>query len=1032
MFGLHFGSLFDALKAKLGTVLHTGPLLDALSELHDAPTKGAGTVRTHAVLLAVHRDVAQKLLPDEGLELEQQTVVPYPFHPLLLLFSHFKFDTIPPFATKKDFDYNELLVAVPFTRHPISFNVLSPSTDVAPFGPLSYITRFYLDKNWPQATGRLFFGFEKLLADIENTGGGYVVRSASDAEIVRGGFSPMTGAAQPANLEPRFDVFRELLAQKTVSQSGRAVDANAPHRNSPFLYSYLDFFPNGVEPTVHEVSANVTITAEFTPSGLITDPADTATFVERAFYISGRFELALPFTTSHDVRAPPKTTRKKHVVVVGGGPSACAAAFHLAKQTDRYKVTMYTQGFRFGGKCMAWPNPAAHHRIEEHGLHALVGFYRDMPRTLAEVFRVAYPDDADALFARALKPEPGTGLMHRSPGGSWRFLPSPSYPNNRVFATELFDGVPLSRKLTWAALQYVESALEGIQGAHVGKATQSLLGLSRRARAPHLDSDDLETLEQGAKELYDAFDAFGQGVEDALAAPLVTVKRLLSHGATLIDPSLGDLAVIAAARSARLFLSHLFRHVDPHEDHFFLWTGADVLLTALIGLHDEQITHYDQLDVYDYREWLHKHGSFEGAERWPTISFIYETLFASQDERGGKPATQMAAGVALRWFIHTAFLTETSPALRFQWSSGRTIFTPYYDALRKLGVDIHFFNVLVGLETTGTGKDRAVSALRFQRQADVITADGQYNPLVAPIRVDEPIDAHVLDWPMHVDLDPASTQIANVTPGIDFYDRWQFVDDPSRQYEVHQKASAPTDPNAFDECVLAIPLATLPLLECDLLKDDPRWKQMLSVAGVQTRSVQLWLEEPPADLYGGPQRGLSTCFEQPEPSYGDFTHLGKHEGWPAGAEPGVAAYLCGCLPPEVKAPDISPATKDYPASALEDFKAEMAVWLDEHAEKFFDRNPDELSFEDRLVGGSYDAQYYVAAVQPSDLYYISEPNMTQARLRQAETGVRHLLVAGDWTRTDWNAGCVEAATQSGMMAAHAISGAITTMHRVGF
>ena len=36
------------------------------------------------------------------------------------------------------------------------------------------------------------------------------------------------------------------------------------------------------------------------------------------------------------------------------------------------------------------------------------------------------------------------------------------------------------------------------------------------------------------------------------------------------------------------------------------------------------------------------------------------------------------------------------------------------------------------------------------------------------------------------------------------------------------------------------------------------------------------------------------------------------------------------------------------------------------------------------------------------------------------TGYDNLVVAGDWTRTSWNVGCIEAAAESGVNAAAAI------------
>ncbi len=282
---------------------------------------------------------------------------------------------------------------------------------------------------------------------------------------------------------------------------------------------------------------------------------------------------------------------------------------------------------------------------------------------------------------------------------------------------------------------------------------------------------------------------------------------------------------------------------------------------------------------------------------------------------------------------------------------------------------IHFFSVLVGLETTGSGSSRSVSKLRFQAQAEV--PGGEYRPLVPPATTEKVVDGSVLDWPHAPDL----TQIVEYTPGIDYYDRWQFVPDPAHQFEVPQRQVDPTAPAAFDDCVLAIPAATIKLLDTDLLTEGPsgdrRWRRMVAVDAVQTRSMQLWFKPKPEELYSLPKRGLTTDFEQPEPSFGDFTHLGKSEGWDgATPEPGLAAYFCGCLPPTELAPSYDAAHASYPADQKAAFKAAARTWLETKGYAFFDKVP-AGKLEEQLVWGSYDEQYYVAAVQPQDLYYVS-------------------------------------------------------------
>jgi uncharacterized protein with NAD-binding domain and iron-sulfur cluster len=82
------------------------------------------------------------------------------------------------------------------------------------------------------------------------------------------------------------------------------------------------------------------------------------------------------------------------------------------------------------------------------------------------------------------------------------------------------------------------------------------------------------------------------------------------------------------------------------------------------------------------------------------------------------------------------------------------------------------------------------------------------------------------------------------------------------------------------------------------------------------------------------------------------------------------------------------------------------LWDDEHRRG-----------QDRLRG-----QYVRANLDPSDRYVQSLPGSGRHRLAPGHTGFDNLMVAGDWTACGLDAGCVEAATRSGVLAARAILG----------
>ena len=74
------------------------------------------------------------------------------------------------------------------------------------------------------------------------------------------------------------------------------------------------------------------------------------------------------------------------VAILGGGVGAITAAYYLTEPAlnGRYQVTIHQQGFRLGGKCATGRGECD--RIEEHGLHMLMGYYERTFTMLRPVF----------------------------------------------------------------------------------------------------------------------------------------------------------------------------------------------------------------------------------------------------------------------------------------------------------------------------------------------------------------------------------------------------------------------------------------------------------------------------------------------------------------------------------------------------------------------------------------------------------------------------------------------------------------------
>lgn len=981
-------------------------------------TEAHGTIDTRVTVLVLPVDVVRKLLP-AGLELAPQPVVPCDWHPVYILSSHDNFD-----AWFGDMDYDELLIGVPWVQI---------SDPLAAFpGPFIYMPRLYLNSAVPRELGVHLYGWEKQAATISvaSTGGRTrytVTADGAAAPTITGTFTEIPGAGPqaPADLA-NFTIVRQLFEQPTISQAAHIFNPDSFESPipGPFLAATVLLQVDQPGTTVQPITAELVIGESLTPVGIPpgtykTPGLDTAEL--GSFRLQCKQMVSLPGACA-DVQFPrPPPLRRLKVAVLGGGPAACAAALYLARQQDRYEVSVYTTGYRLGGKCQSWRDPDKAWRIEEHGLHAFLGFYHNAFTSVHDAYRAAFPEGGlgDTLYTRAFHAEQHNGVMVQR-DGQWSYCPTPGQttpaPPPSLTAPNTVSGQAMHRALE-LALTRVLDHITAIGAEHPWLA-RLMAGIRREVVKLR---GELSAL-------------VGQVAEHALFQPHELVDRAGGQG-------------LAWVRDAAAALLRFDRNVPTYV--WFLWTGIDTLLTIIIGLLRNPVRSLDELDGVDFRVWLRANGLHEtGDERWSVIDQVYETLFAHQRADPKRPpcapidtAVQpdlLACGVATRWFLLESFGNQGAPAFRFTYSCAQTMMTPFYLALQRLGAKVHFFHSVTGLEVAGAGPERRLTGVRLLRQAEVAAGPAAYQPLIAEDLPGNPRELH--DWPK----DPHWDQLVDGdwyrTHNIDFFDAWQAdANTRARPVELRQGQD-------FDLCVLGVPLGALPLIDSPLTTTtrpdaDPRWKAMLDgIAVTQTMSFQLWLTEPASALLAE-QRGLLTAYVQPEPSYGDFTPLLSYETW-AEPRPQYVAYFTGS---SVSGKPPLPPTcgPDYPAAMQAAWTEQVRDWLGANYAAFYDGSSTPPHFDGFLellaVEGPplppaqrLDWQHIIADVQPSNLYVLSQPGAMALRLGQAESGVKGLLLCGDWTRTDMNCGCVEAATSSGMLAARAISNEPRSVWRPGF
>ncbi|MDQ3781363.1 MAG: FAD-dependent oxidoreductase, partial [Actinomycetota bacterium] len=228
----------------------------------------------------------------------------------------------------------------------------------------------------------------------------------------------------------------------------------------------------------------------------------------------------------------------------------------------------------------------------------------------------------------------------------------------------------------------------------------------------------------------------------------------------------------------------------------------------------------------------------------------------------------------------------------------------------------------------------------------------------------------------------------------------------------------------FEVAVLAVSVGMIPHVCRHIVSADARWDAMVrNIGTVATQSFQLWLDADERALgWEGPVGITLSGFAAPFDTWASMSHLLSRESWDGLHPPRAVAYFCGSLADEAAAAG--------PAAADAAVRAAAIGFLDRHiGDLWADAVDGDGRFRWELLHDPAGAppgperfanQYWRANIDPSDRYVQSLPGTDRHRIRPDDSGYDNLLLAGDWTDCGLNAGCIEAATRSGVLAAAAI------------
>ena len=708
------------------------------------------------------------------------------------------------------------------------------------------------------------------------------------------------------------------------------------------------------------------------------------------------------------------------VAVLGGGAGAVTAAFDLTdpRHAGRYEVTVYQMGWRLGGKG-ASGRGGPHARIEEHGLHIWFGFYENAFRCMRACYdelgrgpEVPIRTVDDAFTPAGLFGVTEQRLDRWTSWVDWFPMatgePGTLVPGARAAPTVGHYVVQLLR----LAQTLVDSYIGGDTGsvrvkaaaAPSGPAAAEPSGVS--VRVTH--TRDLAGVVAAAREAVTGLGKVFDGIE---LAGLVAAAEL----ASAIEAGLERWGSSGRAVSGYLdsFLDGLQDRmaevVEEDEVGARLLELVDLVATIVRGLvADGVIGHadgFDALDHYDLRDWLYLHGGRSISVDGGLIRGIYDLVFAYRDGDAAQPA--FSAGQALRGMFRMFFDYQGAFAYHMQAGMGDVVFAPYYEVLRRRGVRFEFFHRVDALHPSADGTH--IESIDVRRQARV--DGGTYQPLFdvhhLPCWPSEPLWDQLPDWR---DVDPADRP--------DFESPWN---QPAPVEERTLRAGVD-----FDEVVFGLSLGSVPNTCGELMAQRTEWAAMVEHVGtVATQALQLWLGRSTVELGGMPGTPVIAGFVEPLDTWADMSHLIPRERW--GSECRSIHYFCSAMPFGEPPP---PGDSDVQQRALEQAWRSSRSFVDSSVGHFLPgavhHYPSEFRWEllvdpeGRVDRARLRSQFVRANIAESERYVLSLPGTDHHRLAPGSSGYHNLALAGDWTDTGFNAGCVEAATMSGLMASAAV------------
>lgn len=702
-------------------------------------------------------------------------------------------------------------------------------------------------------------------------------------------------------------------------------------------------------------------------------------------------------------------TRKTRVAILGGGMAALTAAFELTEQDgdkSLYDISVYTLGWRLGGKAAVGRDQSQYGRAYEHGIHIWAGFY-DNAFDLVKRLYARLGEDPDA-WKSCFEPLNHFTVMENVEG-AWKpwllqFPPNDLTPG--LAATADLTPLPLLvRLLAMLENAFLKSDLAGHLHSDSRRAAWAEVAAVIPSTRPPKDNETVLTLaREAAEEL------------DSDPSPVAHEKR--QHLLTLFDFSHKQ---VASALEA----------APESDDSRRLRIVYDLAFSLAKGLLSDEVFFkgFEAIDDVEFSRWMAGNGCRPESLESAVVRGCYDYAFADGTSR--KPG--IGAGTATLLLLRFILTYKSSVLHALSEPMGDSVFAPLFKYLDDWGVNFEFFCRVKELLLSAT--EPAVESIVLAQQVQLAKGVSSYDPLI-------PRADGGLSWPTQ----PRAEQIVNGDrlSGYDLESAWTDWPDaiPERilRRRSAERSDGDDDEDVFDIVILATGFEGLKSICHDFKARFPdTWGKFLeTTVTTQTLALQLWLQ-PSTDELSWPDPWTAlTAFERaddrwcdaPVPTWEDNTRLLQLEGARRDSQPRSLAYFAGTFPDAETIPKPGP-DPSFPAGQHERARVAIVSWMNERLPLLWPGAAGSSPYGFRwelLEAPSYatgpdrlNSQYWRVNIDPSERYVLSAPGSVKHRLWPDRSGIDNLFLAGDWVRSGVNGGCIEAAVIAGRMAARAIT-----------